>query len=436
MSIDDGGMSRDEHNEIRDLVLASTQRIRPAGSRRRQVVGAGVVLLLIGVIAGGVLTWIDRHSPDVVSATPDRRSPDAPATATSTPSRTPTPTRAPIPKVVNGWVAFAAEPPGGESDIYLGREGRPALRVIGSDDDRASQACPAFSPDGKRLVAGQATGTDDSGWRDAGLVITDLTVNGKPSRTETIPLDGIAEQPCAIWSADGRWLALLAGTPDPVRGLLPRYGEVWVIELETNDIRRITGLGATDIEWAPHTDELFIASNGVQIYSTATGKTRPVANTSEVVAFAVSPDGESLAAELDSNGDDDGPSQLALMAADGSDRRVLVADYDVNHGIGPVWSPDGHRVAFQRLCETFVDGSGKRRQCYEEHEIGVVAVSDQGSVPFGTVSVIAPPRTTEDGVTSVWAPFCVSWSPDSRALLFVAWSADTSGDSGCAGEQC
>lgn len=155
MSMDDGGMSRDEHNEIRDLVLAGTQRIRPGGARRRQVVAAGVVLLVVAVIVGGVLTWItDGRAPTVVTATPGPPSSVTPPTGTPTPTsppnptRSPTPTRspiAPIPKVVNGWVAFAAEPPGRESDIYLGREGRAASRVMGSADDPASQACPAFS---------------------------------------------------------------------------------------------------------------------------------------------------------------------------------------------------------------------------------------------------------------------------------------------------
>ena len=55
--------------------------------------------------------------------------------------------------------------------------------------------------------------------QDAGLVIADLTADGVVSATTTIALDadqlatadGMYRPPCAIWSADGRWLAFGAG---------------------------------------------------------------------------------------------------------------------------------------------------------------------------------------------------------------------------------
>jgi len=43
MSTDDGGLSRFEHDEMRDLVLAGTQRIRPAGNRLGHFVGGRVL---------------------------------------------------------------------------------------------------------------------------------------------------------------------------------------------------------------------------------------------------------------------------------------------------------------------------------------------------------------------------------------------------------
>lgn len=55
MKLDDELTPR-EHSEMLDLVLAGTQRIRPAGSRRVSFVAAGTALALFGAVAGGILT--------------------------------------------------------------------------------------------------------------------------------------------------------------------------------------------------------------------------------------------------------------------------------------------------------------------------------------------------------------------------------------------
>lgn len=87
MRTDDGGLSRFEHDEMRDLVLAGTERIRPAGTRTLRAAGAGVALLLVGAVAGAFLTWTVRE-------------PDSPAAASAIPAPTTT--------LWSGWVAFAA----------------------------------------------------------------------------------------------------------------------------------------------------------------------------------------------------------------------------------------------------------------------------------------------------------------------------------------
>jgi hypothetical protein len=52
----DAPLTPREHSEMRDLVLAGTQRIRPAESHRTQLVAAGVALILVGAVTGGVVT--------------------------------------------------------------------------------------------------------------------------------------------------------------------------------------------------------------------------------------------------------------------------------------------------------------------------------------------------------------------------------------------
>jgi Tol biopolymer transport system component len=395
VSVNDGGLSRFEHDELRDVLLAGTQSIRPAGTRRAHFVAAAVALLLIGALVGGVVAWTLREpsSPAVVSGTP--------AVGTA---------------VWSGWVAFSAGEQDG--DIYLVKAGAPAHRVLGSDTDNADQVCPAFSPDGSRIVAGQVT-DDGSGEVSAALVVADLSADGELTRTTTLALEDVTKPPCAVWSADGRWLAFAAET----RGNTG-VDQVWVVDTTTNRIRRLTGLWATDLEWAPNSSELFIASSGIVVYSTVTDQTRPVDGTLGAEAFSFSPDGRSLAVQHHEPGaSGTAPVDLLLMAPDGSDQRTLVSGYRVGFGIGPVWSPDGNRVVFQRRCATYVDESGTVRPCLEEHEVVVVTVSDHDPAgPSGTQTVLAPPRTTVGGESGQWFPYSVSWSPDSRTLLYLAWS--------------
>lgn len=81
----------------------------------------------------------------------------------------------------------------------------------------------------------------------------DLTADGVPTATATIPLDGTSLLPCPIWSADGRWVAFGAGRHH--RAADPQFvDEVWVIDTATDDIQ-LTGLAASDLGWATDATE-------------------------------------------------------------------------------------------------------------------------------------------------------------------------------------
>jgi Tol biopolymer transport system component len=267
------------------------------------------------------------------------------------------------------------------------------------------------------------TGPSDTTPRDAKLVIVPVDRDGIAGRPTEIELDGFEvigggpegfdDHPCGIWAPDGRWVAF-AGT-----------GEVWVVDTQTGKIRQLPDLRPSDLEWRPGSDELTIVgdmgtnrgaatlSTPVTVYSVSTGEVRQLGSI-EAAFVTWSPDGSSLAYTGGERAPD--TRELRLVDSDGSNERLLVSDMGpAIHGVGPVWSPAGDRIAYQRCVVGPEESTGRNPVCSgERHEVVLVRVAD------GTETVIAPPEA--DG--HVWYPFTVSWSPDGTTLLYAAWRAD------------
>ena len=92
----------------------------------------------------------------------------------------------------NGWVAYAFRDSSNDLDIFLVREGSSPRRVSGTATDASDEMCPAFSPDGRRLLYGRMTLDADDGHEDGmELVVTDVGRDGSTSRVTTIPLEGL-----------------------------------------------------------------------------------------------------------------------------------------------------------------------------------------------------------------------------------------------------
>lgn len=314
------------------------------------------------------------------------------------------PSITPLGPGTNGWVAVDAWQGGGE--IYLLRPDEDARRLEVTGSDRATEACPAWSPDGTRLMFGRVRGASDTTSGEAELVILPVDQDGAAGTPSTVRLDGFEVleghdgHPCGTWAADGRWVALSG------------RGEVWVVDTQTGAIRRLPDLRPSDLEWRPGTDELTIAgdtgpdrmaptsSTPISVYSVSDNEIRQLGSV-EAAHVTWSPDGATLAY----TGGETDASELWLVDADGADKRLLVADLgDAYHGIGPVWSPTGERIAYQRPT-----GTGGER-----HEVVLVNVAD------GSETLIEAPET--DGQR--WWPFTVSWSPDGTTLLYAAWTEE------------
>jgi Tol biopolymer transport system component len=402
------GLSAREHDEMRDMVLAGTQHIRPAGAHRGQLVAAGVSLVLIGAIAGGAVTATLRAERMLEPVAP----------------LSPSPTVADS----EGWVAYSS--PHNQGDIYFVRTGEAPRRVVGSEDDGLDHVCPAFSPDGTRLASGQSAGDEQAGWRDAAVLITELDLQGEAGASSAIPLDGLDRPPCPIWAPNGRWVAFGAQAQPGAFGVST---EVWVVDISTSEVRRLTGLRATDIEWTPDGSQLYIADeSGVLIYSIAEDDTRVLQDTAGAVTIAASTDGTALAVEQHTDDSSEVAQRfdLMLMDADGADRRILIEDYTRGRGIGPIWSPDGSRIVLQRSSEGPARSTGEYPILGENDEVVILSLGEDDPLgPIGTQTVLAT-QSTEGSEPRHWLPEAISWAPDGATLRLIGWELKASGDMG------
>lgn len=81
-------MSPREHADVRDLVMAGAQRIKPIGAHRRQVVAASAALLLVAGVSGGAITMATQFRSAEI---PPVTMPSPTATPTQAPSPPPSP---------------------------------------------------------------------------------------------------------------------------------------------------------------------------------------------------------------------------------------------------------------------------------------------------------------------------------------------------------
>ena len=322
--------------------------------------------------------------------------------------------RVQFPPVSNGWVAFVAD-----GDVYLESAGVAARRIIGSDTDGLSQICPQFSRDGRRLAYGEADGTAQAGYHDAALVISDLDAAGNASVSLRIDVGGTFAPPCATWSADGRRVAFGVPRTSPINPDRSGAGsEIWVVTVADGHVDVLPGLLATDLEWSPQGSHLAISSGqadpvraevrdgSLRLYEADSAETRTLVGPSGVGSLTWSPDGSRIAYQR--GGSDGGgmDQEIWVIRVDGSRKYLLTQrQFGSIYGAGPVWSPTGDRIVYQRM----------KSAGTEAHDVVLVTPDD------GSEVVLPDLRLPEDAATVSWRPDSVTWSPDGKELLYTAW---------------
>lgn len=250
-----------------------------------------------------------------------------------------------------GRLVFGLDLPGvATPDIYSVLPNGKALHQL--TEGPASDICPSWSPDGKSIAfCSNRSGT---------FQIWVMKHNGTGLRQVTS--DAALPALFPDYSPDGRRIAYMAGTGPEV--------DIWVVDLASGSPTRLTTTPGLDgfpawspdgsriafISTRPGVDDRGAPQSGVaQVWVMDADGTDPVQLTFDPAPKGQlpdwSPDGTKIAFQKVVVGSGD----IFIMDADGTDVRQLTRT--PQEEFGPAWSPDGTQVAFVRVFSGLLDRS-------------------------------------------------------------------------------
>ncbi len=339
------------------------------------------------------------------------------------PTPTPTPVNTSKPKI-----AFGSNRDGNYELYVMDDDGTNVRRLT---NNLAADSDPSWSPDGTRL----AFASD----RDGGPAIFLMNEDGS-NVTRLANATGAPQDPA--WSPDGTRIAYTAS----------RQGfssEIYVVNVDgTGAALDVTNNAGEDFgpAWSPDGKRLAFTSrreNGTfSVYTVnadGTGAKRIVDAYSREPAW--SPDGTKIAyAEGVQNG-----HALAVVNADGTNRKLLTSGAAFVNDLNPSWSPDGSRIAFVSSRDGYqfnyeiysmnADGTGQTRLTNSTASETTPVWRPQPAAQAAGPVLLTEPGTTWavalDSVTQVADPFPVvsssNFSADrrTRVSLFASGLSTT-----------
>ncbi len=226
----------------------------------------------------------------------------------------------------NGKITFAATRDGNCEIHVINPDGSGLTRLT---TNSAADTSPAWSRDGSKIAF--------TSRRDGNEEIYVMNPDGSDQRNLTNnPADDFA----ASWSPDGR--IVFTSTRDSNR-------EIYVMNADGSAPRNLTGNPSTDSspDWSPEGSSIAFGSDrdgnfDLYLMNPDGSDQRNLTQSSEAVYGSLdwSPDATRIAVMRSAN-----PAsayEIFVMNADGSGLRNL----SQGHGIVPVWSPDGTKIAF------------------------------------------------------------------------------------------
>jgi len=142
------------------------------------------------------------------------------------------------------------------------------------------------------------------------------------------------------WSPDGKYISFLSSRPGPAKGI-----QVWVLERTGGEARQLTQLkgGVSSYRWSPDSTRLAIVRrDGEKPEEAPDGRD---GEASTAVAKPIVIDKYQFKRDGPTYLTDDARNRIFIyeIASKAVDRLTSDGDFDE---IGPVWSPDGSRIAF------------------------------------------------------------------------------------------
>lgn len=300
-------------------------------------------------------------------------------------------------------------------------------RAQGPESAHLGDTQPAWSPTGE-LIAFVST-------REVKPEIYVMQPDGEAQRQLTTSPLGMGSGAPA-WSPDGRRIAFVTGS---LGG-----SQISVMNADGSDQRLLASGRFNSLpEWSPEGRRIAFISNrtgsdGVYVIAAEGGD--PVVLTAELpvlLGFSWSPDGTRLifAAEKFEVESNLGPfptfrreSVIDVAYASGRNRTTLVRDTVWNSG--PVWSPDGRRIAFDcagAICAMNPDGSNRVQLTSQRGYSGPVWSPDGRHIAFvlyherkWQILVMNADGRGQFQLSGPGEGNWPTWSPDGRRIIYAA----------------
>jgi TolB protein len=235
----------------------------------------------------------------------------------------------------DGRVVFVSDRDG-QPDLYVWQEGSAPQPITSTV---WQESAPRWSPDGTRIVFSAAgSGTDIA-------QIWTVNVDGTGLRQLTDRSVGAVD---AAWAPDGTRIAFHSiGAAVAVEGGYHGGMQVWIMHADGSEQRQATEIDpfAGSFTWLADGEHLLVTGMQAYVVQAETGEAREL-NPDLRIFSATGPAsfGPEIAIVSLTSDDMRAPTALLLVRADGTELRTLTHSDDLLWG--PVWSPDGQRIAF------------------------------------------------------------------------------------------